>query len=215
MKVSEVIRELNIGDEVWLKGKINDKVLPTEESGCSTIYPIHVSGFGYIGKDTQIVVDQPEMMSPSIIEDIAQEYDVTPEQIREWLDRGHAGSFTKMEVPDFVAEWYEENKDDINQAMYNAAIDIYSSRHTTEFEKWFSDSRNDTYGTIVRMKDGYTVKPKRWVVKTSSDYYFQYFDGDKSIPLAYGSVITKKNGYYFTDKGRAKNVADLIKGSVE
>lgn len=125
----------------------------------------------------------------------------------------------KVEVPDFVAEWYEENEGDINQAMYNATIDVYSKRHTTEFEKWFSDSRNDTYGTIARMKDGYTVKPKRWVVKYTSvfsqRYYFIGWDTRYSFLPNGCKLKTAPNVITFTDKSKAEAVATLVEGSVE
>lgn len=67
----------------------------------------------------------------------------------------------KVEVPDYVADWYESHVNNLNQAIYDATIDSYDHRHKTEFEEWFIDSRNDTYGTLIRMKDGYTVKPKQ------------------------------------------------------
>lgn len=63
---------------------------------------------------------------------------------------------------------------------------------------------------------GYTVKPKRWVVKAVNKKYF--------ISLAYGSGIgslaecsakTKEDAYQFTDKSKAEAVAILVEGSVE
>ena len=63
---------------------------------------------------------------------------------------------------------------------------------------------------------GYTVKPKRWVVKAPNGKYF--------ISLAYGSGIgnlaecsakTKDDAYPFTDKSKAEAVATLVEGSVE
>ncbi|EMF0045795.1 hypothetical protein OPR95_001733 [Enterococcus hirae] len=63
---------------------------------------------------------------------------------------------------------------------------------------------------------GYTVKPKRWVVKAPNGKYF--------ISLAYGSGIgslakcsakTKDDAYPFDDKAKAEAVATLVEGSVE
>nr|DAY95617.1 MAG TPA: Protein of unknown function (DUF1642) [Caudoviricetes sp.] len=124
----------------------------------------------------------------------------------------------KVEVSECVAEWFEENKGDINQAMYNITIDIHGNRHTTEFEKWFSDSRNDTYGTIVRMKDGYTIKPKRWVVKKGKqNFYFCYFKGESLMPIWVhdDAILFDNDRKNFTDKAKAEAVATLVNGSVK
>lgn len=125
----------------------------------------------------------------------------------------------KVEVPDFVAEWFEENKGDINQAMYNITIDIHGNRHTTEFEKWFSDSRNDTYGTIVRMKDGYTIKPNRWVVKFTplevvKPRYFAIDNAQFDITESVWSYY-QTDAWKFEDKAKADAMALVLDGSVE
>ncbi|MEG0123163.1 DUF1642 domain-containing protein [Enterococcus sp.] len=121
----------------------------------------------------------------------------------------------KVEVPDFVAEWFEENKGDINQAMYNITIDIYGNQHTTEFEKWFSDSRNDTYGTIVRMKDGYTIKSKQLMVKKSENIYVHDISNGLYSTITIEFCDSKSTAYKFADQAKAEAVATLVDGSVE
>lgn len=137
-------------------------------------------------------------------------------KVRELLEQLDKPQVEKVEVPDFVAEWYEENEGDINQAMYNATIDVYSNRHTTEFEKWFSDSRNDTYGTIVRMKDGYTVKQEpKWIVKTSEGYWVNSITSNLHNSKVIDFSDNKRPSLIFLDKKTAEAVATLIDGSVE
>ncbi|OJG35397.1 hypothetical protein RV01_GL001868 [Enterococcus dispar] len=71
-----------------------------------------------------------------------------------------------MEVPDFVAEWYEEHKYNLDNSIwaYVSSITQFHSRDLklNDFEKWFSDFNNEPIETLISMmKDGYTVKPKR------------------------------------------------------
>lgn len=192
MKVSEAIRELKIGDEVWLKGKVNDKVMPMEESGCSTIYPIHVSGFGYIGKDTEIVLAEPQV--------------------------------EKVEVPQFVADWFEKNKDMLDYSIWKACIDSEADyddlEETTgnEFYDWFLnvDGRNKPKGitTLIRMQDGYTVNPKRWVVKSAGDY-LKDLKLDAVQEIAHRYAVSTEIAIKFTDRAKAEAVATLVEGTVE
>ena len=63
---------------------------------------------------------------------------------------------------------------------------------------------------------GYTVKPKRWVVKfglPNDARYFRKFNGCHD--LGYNYVGKKENAHVFTDKSKAEAVATLVEGSVE
>ena len=133
----------------------------------------------------------------------------------------------KVEVPDFVAEWYEEHKYNLDNSIwaYASSITQFHSRglKLNDFEKWFSDFNNKPIETLIRMKDGYTVKPKRWVVKFNeeeTDYYFMgwseiYKTADNPfVPNGY----KKKNKdcvFKFDDRAKAEAVATLVEGSVE
>lgn len=64
--------------------------------------------------------------------------------------------------------------------------------------------------------NGYTVKPKRWVVKfvmIDAVRYFSKFNGCND--LDYNYVGRKENAHIFTDKFKAEAVATLVEGSVE
>ncbi len=70
------------------------------------------------------------------------------------------------EVPEFVAKWYEDNKNDLEFSLHKIAISIYNNTHHDELELWFCDMRNKPMETIFSMKDGYTVqKPKLFYLK--------------------------------------------------
>lgn len=126
----------------------------------------------------------------------------------------------KVVVPDYVVEWYEEHKYDLDNSIW-ACVSSITQFHSREielndFEKWFSDFNNEPIETLIRMKDGYTVKPKRWVVRQggSEVWYLQGFrnslDGDIVKQWCSHEGCIK-----FTDKSKAEAVATLVEGSVE
>ncbi|WP_404399529.1 DUF1642 domain-containing protein [Lactococcus lactis] len=67
-------------------------------------------------------------------------------------------------VKDFVAEWYEEHKDDLDFSIFEACVNLHDDC-SSDFEKWFGNSENKSIETLVRMKDGYQVeKPQLFKV---------------------------------------------------
>ena len=75
------------------------------------------------------------------------------------------------EVPQFVADWYEENKEDLEYQIYLMHVLISKKESTAEMssiELWFTDEDelNKPIETIFAMKNGYTVaKEKRFYLK--------------------------------------------------
>lgn len=121
----------------------------------------------------------------------------------------------KVEVLDFVAEWFE-SRYHINQDIYNLLFkgNMLNDNSLTKFEKWFYSDPINNFETLIRMKDGYTVKPKRWVVRTSSAY-FEQFSGDSNHPFNFDATHNICVALTFTDKSKAEAVATLVDGSVE
>lgn len=76
----------------------------------------------------------------------------------------------KPVVPQFVADWYEENKDDFETKLFNE-IDLLfrdlEDDKLSEFEEWVLDKHTAPFQTLVNMHQfGYTVeKEKRYLVK--------------------------------------------------
>ena len=76
----------------------------------------------------------------------------------------------KPVVPQFVADWYEEHKDDFEIALFRC-IDhipsVYDEGDLNEFEKWIIDGETKPFQTLVNMHQfGYEVeKEKRYLVK--------------------------------------------------
>ena len=76
----------------------------------------------------------------------------------------------KVVVPQFVADWYEENKDDFEGNLFRCAHNIpsnFDGAKLNEFEKWFLNASTKPFQILVNMHQfGYEVKKeKRYLVK--------------------------------------------------
>ena len=76
----------------------------------------------------------------------------------------------KVTIPQFVADWYEENKDVFEANLYRCVYNIQSvfgSDKLNEFERWFLTASTKTFQTLVNMHQfGYTVEEeKQYLVK--------------------------------------------------
>lgn len=64
----------------------------------------------------------------------------------------------KPVVPQFVADFYEENKDDLEYNLYKLCIDFHEQKLRVDFHGWFDDDNNKSIETLVLMhKFGYEV----------------------------------------------------------
>lgn len=76
----------------------------------------------------------------------------------------------KPVVPQFVADWYEENKDDFEGNLFRCAHNIpstFDGAKLNEFERWFLNASIKAFQILVNMHQfGYTVeKEKRYFVR--------------------------------------------------
>ncbi|WP_307984511.1 DUF1642 domain-containing protein [uncultured Lactococcus sp.] len=81
------------------------------------------------------------------------------------------------EVPQFVADWYEENKEDLEYQVYlmNVIISKRECAAMSQIEFWFNDEENKPLETIFAMKNGYTVaKEKRFYLKNKLTGLYLY-----------------------------------------
>lgn len=79
----------------------------------------------------------------------------------------------KVKVPQFVADWYEENKDVFEANLYRCAYNIpsvFDGAKLNEFERWFLTAVTKPFQTLVNMHQfGYEVeKEPRYTVKVKS-----------------------------------------------
>lgn len=74
------------------------------------------------------------------------------------------------EVPQYVADWYEEHKDKLELNLYRV-IDLvpndYKDGDLTKFEEWLVDEHTTPFQTLVNMHQfGYKIKEeKKYLVK--------------------------------------------------
>lgn len=71
----------------------------------------------------------------------------------------------KPVVPQFVADWYEEHKDDFETALFRCIYHIpsvYDEGDLNEFEEWIVDGETKPFQTLVNMHQfGYTVEEEK------------------------------------------------------
>ncbi|PQG66002.1 DUF1642 domain-containing protein [Enterococcus faecium] len=117
----------------------------------------------------------------------------------------------KPVVPKFVAEWFEENKDDLDTAIFGYLV-FWQERYTDSvLYQWFDKSKNKPIETLIRMKDGYEVeKEPLYRVKIGEGYFVEY--------QGRGALIMpdcNKEIKIFDSKSDAERTAQTIGGTVE
>ena len=109
----------------------------------------------------------------------------------------------KPVVPQFVADWYEENKDVFEANLYRCAYNIpsvFDGAKLNEFERWFLTAGTKPFQTLVNMHQfGYEVeKEPKYTVKvkaincTTKYLVFGEISGSWFFAEGrYGNVLTK------------------------
>lgn len=68
----------------------------------------------------------------------------------------------KPVVPQYVANWYEENKDDLEYNLYKLCTDFREQKLRADLNGWFSNDDNKCIETLVMMhKFGYEVEKEK------------------------------------------------------
>ncbi|EPE7714188.1 DUF1642 domain-containing protein [Listeria monocytogenes] len=124
-------------------------------------------------------------------------------------------------VPEFVAEWYEANKNKLDSALWEVigSLRFASPSELTPIQNFIYNS-GETIETLSAMKNGYVVEEEQeWVVgvidsdRDNEIFYFRGFDSSREIFNFY--VERRSEAYKFTEKEKAEAVALLIGGTVE
>ena len=107
----------------------------------------------------------------------------------------------KVKVPQFVADWYEENKDDFETSLFHCIYEIFKKRNDyelNEFEKWVIDENTEPFKTLVNMHQfGYEVdEEKRYLVKIKASGQYIMNNPDENAVFFYScraySKLTRK-----------------------
>lgn len=87
--------------------------------------------------------------------------------------------FEKPVVPKFVADWYEENKEDFDYEIWNYIVE-WDDQNYDNFKKWFN-REDERFRILVNMHQfGYTVEGEpRYTVRIKGiDGYSKYLNRD-------------------------------------
>ena len=124
----------------------------------------------------------------------------------------------KPVVPQFVADWYEEHKEDFEGSLFRC-IDcipsLYEEGELNDFEEWVVYCETKPFKTLVNMHQfGYTVeKDKRYRVKLkgiNSESEYLYY-GNGSCTWRFGE---KNESGYFRKNHTRKELEDAGFGEV-
>lgn len=80
------------------------------------------------------------------------------------------------EVPQYVADWYEENKKNLDYNIWNYIMD-WEDTEEDSFKRWVNNSK-DTFQTIINMHQfGYKIENgKKYLVKLIQGGQYLYTD---------------------------------------
>lgn len=103
----------------------------------------------------------------------------------------------KVKVPQFVADWYEENKDDFEGNLFRYIINIssiFDGAKLNEFDRWFLNASTKPFQTLVNMHQfGYEVdEEKRYLVKIKASGQYIMNNPDENAVFFYSSRAYSK-----------------------
>lgn len=111
----------------------------------------------------------------------------------------------KPVVKQFVADWYERNKDDFEGNLFRCAHNIpstFDGAKLNEFERWFLNASIKAFQTLVNMHQfGYTVeveKRYRVRIKSTGQYLGKYYINNEILFPRF--IYTGRNADEFTRK---------------
>lgn len=65
-------------------------------------------------------------------------------------------------VPQFVADWYEENKDNFEYNLYRLCINFHERKLHEDLHEWFTNNKNKPIEVLILMnKYGYEVEKEK------------------------------------------------------
>ena len=112
------------------------------------------------------------MNKQELIEKYENKYPITMDVkesryfIELWEDVKQLDEPQKPVVPQFVANWYEKNKHNLEFNTWDYVY-LFDRQEDTSFKKWFNDPKTEPFKTLVNMHQfGYEVeKEKRYYIR--------------------------------------------------
>lgn len=115
----------------------------------------------------------------------------------------------KVVVPQFVADWYEDDKYDFEYSLYKLCIDYNKRVLQDDLHEWFGMDIDKPIETLVKMKlFGYEVeKEKRYTAKLKlTDEYLVYYASIKDLHHAKttDNAAKRQKVFHFTEDDLVK-----------
>ncbi|EOU19095.1 DUF1642 domain-containing protein [Enterococcus durans] len=153
----------------------------------------------FLDSDNEPVIkdDDGDKRYSSYIRTFNNQFKLKEEQPKVTLDETQ-----KPVVPKFVAEWFEDNKDDLEFAIWELCVDSYGSAQQGMLD-WIQQSENKPIETLVRMKDGYEVeKEPLYSVIIAGDYLFKEISCSNEVKLVSTAYLLQylAHHYQLTEK---------------
>lgn len=103
----------------------------------------------------------------------------------DWATKQHLVMIADLDEPEkpvvsqSIADWYEENKDDLEYNLYKLCTDFREQKLRVDLNGWFGNDDNKPIETLVKMKlYGYEVKKEKlYTVKFSNEDFGKIYIG--------------------------------------
>lgn len=114
----------------------------------------------------------------------------------------------KVVVPQFVDDWYENNKYDIENSIYRLCVGFYSETLDEEIYDWFGDSETNPIQTLVNMHlFGYEIEKEKLytaMLNLSGEYLRLIYGAFSHLKVDRKYILDGAGGYRFTEDDLVK-----------
>ena len=123
----------------------------------------------------------------------------------------------KPVVPQFVADWYKENKDSFEANLYRFVCNltlIFNGAEINEFVRWFLTAGTKPFQTLINMHQfGYEVEEEpKYIVKLKGVGFMSFLNHDSQSDS--WSINSGDNGKFFKTHHTRKELEDANFGWV-
>ena len=125
-----------------------------------------------------------------------------------------------VKVKKFVADWYEENKDDFEGNLYRCVHNIpstFDGAKLNEFERWFLNASTKAFQILVNIHQfGYEIQGRKYVVTDGNHLYFKKCQEDIEIVILVDDQVgTMEYVKKFDTKEEAQEIANILGWKVQ